>query len=286
MKNRIGENIKNIRKAYGETQRELGIVLNVKDNAISQYESGERVPDMNILQTIAEHYGLTVDRLINDDFNEADYKLSSLTWNKVHEIFEIMFPIICTEKAKEDECFAKGYNHTMRIWNEFTENGAVTQTMFNRAYEEYEKSLIRNCTLESAANMLWLIFTEYALMPDEHSYKMGEAVWHGKSCTKDFVKKYVLKDSNPISNEDEERKKKYVRENREKLTMLIKKLKNSTQYSALAEYYLAIQYLVGVAKNDSFSDEMNKAIGLEMLTLFGELGNTYALSYIKEIMLL
>ena len=68
--------------------------------------------------------------------------------------------------------------------------------------------------------------------------------------------------------------------------MLIKILKDSTQYSALAEYYLAIQYLVGVAKNDLYSDEMNKAIGLEMLTLFGELGNTYALSYIKKIMLL
>ena len=130
--------------------------------------------------------------------------------------------------------------------------------------------------------MLWLMFISYALMPDEHSVKMGEAVLYGKSLKKDFVKKYVLKDANPISEEDAANKREYVKDSQDGMLQLIRLLKQSDTYSDLADYYLAMRYAIGMVAND-YSDDLNKTIGVEMLTAYASLGNQYVLNYFRAI---
>lgn len=132
------------------------------------------------------------------------------------------------------------------------------------------------------ANMLWLMFISYALMPDEHSVKMGEAVLYGKSLKKDFVKKYVLRDANPISEEDAANKREYVKDSQDGMLQLIRLLKQSDTYSDLADYYLAMRYAIGMVAND-YSDDLNKTIGMEMLTAYASLGNQYVLNYFRAV---
>jgi transcriptional regulator with XRE-family HTH domain len=278
----IGKNIRNLRKAYGETQYELGRAINVEDNTISMYESGRRQPDTQTVQAIAEHYGLPVDRLMFDDFSEMDFKITSLTWEKNVTSLEIIFPLICTDKAMEDIHFAKGYEATIEIWNRIKKPGSnVMRSSFENAMEEYGISCDSSGIIESAANMLWLLFVLYSILPDEHSQKIGEAILHGKSTKPDFVKKYLLKNANPISKTNEENKKSYANENHKNVMALIRILKESSTYAPLADYYMALQYVIGMVNGD-YSDEMNRIIGMEMMTSFLELGNSYAFAFVKN----
>ena len=209
---KIAKNIRDIRKAHGETQSDLAEAINVSEKAVGNYETGTRQPDMQTIQAIAEHYGFPVDRLINEDFSQMDFKLSTLTWEKAMEVMAIQFPIVCSDKAMEDPNFAEGYKRTQEIWVKVKEGqSGIMRSFIESAFQKYEDAIIDNNNLvEAVANTLWLTFLVYALMPDEHSVKMGEAVLFGKALKRDFVKNYVLKDSNPISKENAENKRAYV----------------------------------------------------------------------------
>ena len=55
-----------LRTAIGMTQAELGEKLNYSDKTVSKWERGDSVPDVFVLQQIAELYGVTVDTLLRD----------------------------------------------------------------------------------------------------------------------------------------------------------------------------------------------------------------------------
>lgn len=59
-------------------------------------------------------------------------------------------------------------------------------------------------------------------------------------------------------------------------------LKESGVYSNLADYYMALRYVIGMVAND-YSDDLNKTIGMEMLFSFAELGNKYVINYFRAI---
>lgn len=281
---KIAKNIRDIRKAHGETQSDLAEAINVSEKAVGNYETGIRQPDMQTIQTIAEHYGFPVDRLLNEDFSQMDFKLSTLTWEKAMDVMAVQFPIICTDKAMQDPNFAEGYRRTQEIWSNVKEGQAgIMRSFIESAFQKYEDAIIDNNELvEAVANTLWLTFLVYALMPDEHSVKMGEAVLFGKSLKKDFVKSYVLKDANPISKENAENKRAYVADSQETVIALIRILKESDEYADLADYYMALRYVIGMVAND-YSDDLNKTIGMEMLLSFAELGNRHVIRYFKAV---
>lgn len=112
---RLGKNIKDLRKAHGETQEELGRFLNVEGNTISMYESGKRQPDLDTLQKIASRYGRPLDEFVRADFSLLNLTKVALTWDNIASSFEIMFPIVCSDEALKDASFAEGYNITSRI---------------------------------------------------------------------------------------------------------------------------------------------------------------------------
>ncbi len=74
----IAENLIELRKVNKLTQLELAEKLNYSDKAISKWERGESLPDVEILCQIAELYGVTLDYLVTKDHEEAtmEYKIS------------------------------------------------------------------------------------------------------------------------------------------------------------------------------------------------------------------
>ena len=63
--NILGKNIKHMRKQYGETLEELGYSLNMAKSTVSGYERGDREPNSDTLKEISQHYGKTVDEMLN-----------------------------------------------------------------------------------------------------------------------------------------------------------------------------------------------------------------------------
>ena len=62
----VARNITYYRKSNGLTQLELAEKLNYSDKAISKWERGESLPDVYMLQVIAEMFGITLNALVSE----------------------------------------------------------------------------------------------------------------------------------------------------------------------------------------------------------------------------
>jgi len=60
----IGENLKRQRKLRELTQEQLADILGVTYQSVSRWERGECYPDVELLPTIAEYFGITTDELM------------------------------------------------------------------------------------------------------------------------------------------------------------------------------------------------------------------------------
>lgn len=56
--------LKEIRKARGISQVKMAMDLNVSQNTISRYETGEREADYAMLIRIADYFGVSIDYLL------------------------------------------------------------------------------------------------------------------------------------------------------------------------------------------------------------------------------
>lgn len=66
----VGKNLTALRQAHKMTQSELAEKLNYSDKAISKWERGESIPDVSVLKSIADLFGVTVDYLLQEDHEE------------------------------------------------------------------------------------------------------------------------------------------------------------------------------------------------------------------------
>ena len=80
----VGKNLAELRKRHGLTQLELAEKFNYTDRAISKWENGDTLPDLEVLYNLCEFYGVTIDYLTHEEnarFVKQDEPLSSL--NKI-----------------------------------------------------------------------------------------------------------------------------------------------------------------------------------------------------------
>ena len=67
IKSVVSVNLSALRKQKGITQAELAEKLNYSDKAISRWEKGDTLPDLNVLYEICEFYGITMNDLTSED---------------------------------------------------------------------------------------------------------------------------------------------------------------------------------------------------------------------------
>jgi transcriptional regulator with XRE-family HTH domain len=70
LKRIIARNISALRQASRMTQLELAEKLNYSDKAISKWERGESIPDVLVLKSIADLFGVTLDDLLREDHDQ------------------------------------------------------------------------------------------------------------------------------------------------------------------------------------------------------------------------
>lgn len=81
----ISKNLAMLRKQRGLTQAELAEKLSYSDKAVSRWEHGDTLPDVNVLYELCEFYGITLNDLTNDDcrIEEAQEKKKTIMEMKV-----------------------------------------------------------------------------------------------------------------------------------------------------------------------------------------------------------
>ena len=75
----IGDNLSELRKRRGLTQFELAEKFNYTDRAVSKWENGDTLPDVEVLYQLCEFYGVTIDYLTHEENAHFKTKGSPLT---------------------------------------------------------------------------------------------------------------------------------------------------------------------------------------------------------------
>ena len=79
--------IKELREDKKESQQKLAMLLNVSQTMISRYELGLAYPDVKMLITLAEHFGVSVDYLIGASDSKLPYTKSNLSEQEQQVLF-------------------------------------------------------------------------------------------------------------------------------------------------------------------------------------------------------
>ncbi len=83
---KIGQFISEKRKALGLTQQELAEKLQITNKAVSKWETGDGMPDVQLLTPLANELGTTVDEILNGEEKIAEEKPSPLVTKYVYDL--------------------------------------------------------------------------------------------------------------------------------------------------------------------------------------------------------
>ena len=86
VKSIVSKNLGALRKQRGLTQAELAEKLNYSDKAISRWEKGDTLPDLNVLYDICQFYGITMNDLVGEEC-EAEKIDESAKYAKLYRIW-------------------------------------------------------------------------------------------------------------------------------------------------------------------------------------------------------
>ena len=67
----IGNNLAELRKAHGMTQREVAVKLDFSDKSVSKWESGESIPSIDVLVKLAQLYSVKLDYFVSETHDET-----------------------------------------------------------------------------------------------------------------------------------------------------------------------------------------------------------------------
>lgn len=279
----IGKNIRSLRKAYGETQEELALSINVSKSAVSSYETGDREPTKDTLDNIAKHFGVSVNDLLTWDFEEfpkLNFKMQVYEKN-----INSVFPLVTSDRAMYNVHFRRAYKKHVEFYDSIRKS-EYYMDLIDLAFDEYEEAYQDSSIKEEvAANSLALYTYMFGglaaivllednkpailshLMEKDRSFKLQV-----ESQENDF--KDNRDDLIKILNDDDLQKDFLER---------IKVLKKSNNWADLGDYYLALYYYYGIVKNDN-EHIINTRIGVELLGTLSEIGNPYATNCIDILM--
>lgn len=77
---RFNENLKYLRKQANLTQEQLAEELNVSRQAITKWESGQSMPDIENLIELSYIFSITIDSLVGDIESKSSLRINQIGW--------------------------------------------------------------------------------------------------------------------------------------------------------------------------------------------------------------
>lgn len=93
---KFSDNLKNLRKEINYTQEQLAKALNVTKSRINMYERGEREPNFEMLENIADYFNVDMNYLLGktDIKNSNKHCLEIQKYKNIHPIELKKFPLL------------------------------------------------------------------------------------------------------------------------------------------------------------------------------------------------
>ena len=131
----ISKNIAELRKAKGLTQEQLAQAVNVSSQAVSKWETGASLPDVQTLPLIADVFGVSVDYL---------YKVKELVYDDIHEK---IFRKLCEHPQMSEQ----SYKDAMKVF------GAAHHGIFRGrwAKDSFDSPCPNHISNQEGLSLLW-----------------------------------------------------------------------------------------------------------------------------------
>lgn len=273
--NQLGRNIKHLREMHAETLDELGAVIHCAKSTVKGYENGSRKPDLQTLQAIGMHYNKTVDELMNTDLTDlGDLTLDLNSLSGMIQLINVIVPLYRSDKAMENDNFRKGYELAQRLLDGFSKAEVMSGNIIVRIFESFITAAEESESPESVANLMWSIFIWWTQMYDpDQMLSLQNKMFSKKLTFKDYMK---LRDTEDVKTK--EKRASFIKDFDEIIKVALRALKSEQEWSDLADYYLALRYVVGMVDTE-LTYEMNSAVGMQMMLSFMTLGNDLAFKF-------
>jgi hypothetical protein len=123
---------------------------------------------------------------------------------------------------------------------------------------------------------MWTIFVWWTQIFDVKQMMSLQSKFLANKCDiKDFMK-IKANESDGLK----EKKSGFISDFDEIITEVLKTLKSDSKWSDLADYYIALKYVLAMVDSD-LSPEMNSAVGMQMMLTYAKIGNPHALKFLK-----
>lgn len=275
--NQLGRNIQHLRIIHNETLDELGSIIHCAKSTVKGYENGSRKPDLQTLQLLSAHYNKTVDELLYTDLTGLE--IISIDLNSpahTTELLRVILPLYSSEEAMKNPNFKNGYDLSQRLLEAFSNAEVLSGSVIARIFEAFVKATDESESPEAVANLVWSVFVCWSHIADTNKLlTLQNKLLSKKLSIKDYMSLKDTEDSSII-----EKKAGFVSYIDDTITEALKALKSKQEWSDLADYYLALRYVVGMVDTD-LTTEMNSAVGMQMMLSFMTLGNSYAFTFCK-----
>ena len=273
---RLSKNIKSLRKYTGETQEDLAYSIGLDSkSAVANWESGANKPSPDNLKEIAAHYRVTVDQLLEDDF-DTDFSMLEFLNNAIDEnnydlnySFVCLFPIVSLKG--EEELYprlieAKSF---YKKFQDCTANGNEKSIDYLlKAIEIYgEIEETSNC-ISAKANVLSLWFFFLLMLKSGMEFEGIEDILEvqNKHKRKKEIKRVISENYLGKSIESLEKLRTFVYEDYYKdLLEFIMELKGDKRLFQLGDYYYCLLYLFDLVDNE-LGTAVNTQIGSALLS--------------------
>lgn len=275
--NQLGRNIQHLRIIHNETLDELGSIIHCAKSTVKGYENGSRKPDLQTLQLLSAHYNKPVDELLYTDLTGLE--IISIDLNSpahTTELLRVILPLYSSEEAMKNPNSKNGYDLSQRLLEAFSNAEVLSGSVIARIFEAFVKATDESESPEAVANLVWSVFVCWSHIADTNKLlTLQNKLLSKKLSIKDYMSLKDTEDSSII-----EKKAGFVSYIDDTITEALKALKSKQEWSDLADYYLALRYVVGMVDTD-LTTEMNSAVGMQMMLSFRTLGNSYAFTFCK-----
>ena len=273
---RLSKNIKSLRKYMGETQEDLAYSIGLDSkSAVANWESGANQPSPENLKKIATHYRVTVDQLLEGDF-DTEFSILEFLNNTIDEnnydlnySFVCLFPIVSLKGEEELYPRLVEAKSLYKKFQECVANGDEQYIDYllkaAEIYDELEKT--SNCISATANGLgLWLfcLLLQKFIMEFEGIEDILEV--QNKHKRKKEIKRVISENYLGKSIDSFEKLRTFVYEDYYKdLLEFIMVLKGDKRLFQLGDYYYCLLYLFDLVDNE-LGTAVNTQIGSALLS--------------------
>ena len=276
------KNIKFLRAKNDETQEVLKDILNVPQSTISSYETGACPIPRERLEILAYHYRVSVYDLMYTDLSKYEGILDVPSKEILFKCLNLLFPFIKSNDAMDNEFFRKGYESVNEMKQQAMCGKKIDFDKLVDCLVSFRVAWEQSNLCVAIVNYISIIYFICSCFAFESNDKLLEFILKEEAMTPLDKQQYYLRNApNWVLMEKRKQDRiEFVNDNKQTVMEYIRILKEKQEYRDLADYLIAIKYIVGFTDNQ-FDMSINQNFAEELIQILCFMENQYALNLLN-----